>query len=91
MERATFLAVLKGIVEEFENPNFTQAMIEAQTAGDVAKLIQVPTDAQNKVFTIHGIDHTTGVAEFKAAGKLFGADPEAIPYFDRMKKALKKQ
>lgn len=90
MDKTIFLTVLKGIVEEFEKDSFKKAMSEAQASGDVSKIIQVPTDAQNKVFSAHGVDVANGPAEFKAAGKQYGADPEATPYLDRMRKALGK-
>lgn len=88
MEKATFLAVLKEIVESFEDPAFQAGMAEAKTKGEVAKLIQLPTDLQNRAFVRHGIDAVSGAGEFKAAGKEHGLSPEAAPYLARMKAAL---
>jgi len=90
MEKPTFVKVLTGIIEAFENPYFQDAMAEAEAAGDADRLIQLPMDVQEKVFTTNGIDLVQGVAEFKAAGRQFGADADVTPLLTRMRQALGK-
>jgi hypothetical protein len=90
MDKATFLAVLKGIVEEFENPAFQLALEDAQTAGDVSRIMEITMEAQAKVFAANGVDPAGGATAFKAAGKLHGDDPLVPPLADRMRRALGK-
>ncbi len=90
MEKATFLAVLKDIVEGFENQAFQQAMDSAKSTKDVAKLVQLPLDVQAQAFTRNGLDASTGAVDFKNAGKEHGSSAEAAPLLQRMRIALGK-
>ncbi len=90
VDKPTFLAVLREIVEGFESPAFKQAMADAQAKGDVGPLMQLPTEIQSTAFAKHGIDAATGAGIFKAAGKEHGMSPEAAPLLARMKAALGK-
>lgn len=90
MDKEKFLAVLKDIVAGFEKPEFKSGMAAAMAAKDVQKLIALPMGLQTEVFQRHGLDSAAGPAQFKEAGKLYGAAPEVVPLLARMMAALGK-
>ncbi len=88
MEKAQFLQVLEAVVTGFEDPAFRAAMAEAQAAGDVGQLMQLPLGVQQRAFSAAGVDAATGAVAFKEAGKRFGGDADVAPLLVRMKAAL---
>jgi len=89
MDKATFLDIVKHIVEGFEDKDFQAKMAAAKAAGDMGQLMTLPIAIQEQAFGRHGLDAASGVASFKEAGRSFGLDPEAAPLLARMKAALK--
>lgn len=88
MDKATFLAILEQIVVGFEEPTFRQRFADARAAGDVGQLMALPAAIQEAAFSAHGLDAAEGTLAFKAAGRQFAAEPEALPLLTRMKAAL---
>ncbi len=86
MDKATFAAIVEDIVTGFEDADFQAKFAAAQGSGDVATMMQLPTAIQNAAFEAHGC---SDAAEFKAAGRQYGADPAIGPLLVRMKAALK--
>lgn len=88
MDKATFCKVVEGIVQGFEDPGFRAEMAAAKAAGDVGRLVALPTSVQERAFAAVGLDHQSAVADFKAAGKVHGLDADVAPLLARMKAAL---
>lgn len=88
MDKPTFMAILQVIVEGFEDPSFKADFAAAKANGDVAQMMALPMAIQERAFGAHGLDATTGTAQFKAAGRQFGMDEDVAPWLVRMKGAL---
>ena len=88
MDKPTFAAIVSSIVAGFEDPAFRSQMAAAKSAGDVGQLIALPTQIQTRAFAAAGLDADAAMAEFKAAGRQFGADADLAPMLARMKAAL---
>lgn len=88
MDKSTFLAILTRIVSGFEDPGFRQRFAAARAAGDVGALLALPAEIQEAAFAAHDLDPVGGVVAFKAAGRQFALEPEAVPLLARMKLAL---
>lgn len=88
MDKATFLAILHKIVSGFEDPQFRARFVAARAEGDVGQLMALPAQIQETAFAAHDLDPVAGVAAFKAAGRQFALEPEAVPLLARMKAAL---
>lgn len=88
MDKTTFMAILKDIVEGFEDPTFKAQFAAAKAAGDVAQMMALPMAIQEKAFAAFGLDAAAGTAQFKAAGRQYGLDDDVGPWLVRMKAAL---
>lgn len=88
LSKTAFVTIVEAIVAGFEDPSFQAEFAAAQAAGDVPKLMSLPTAVQARAFEAQGLDPVEGQAAFKAAGRKFAADPDVGPLLARMKAAL---
>ena len=88
LNKTTFVAIVEAIVAGFEDPTFQAEFAAAKAAGDVPKLMSLPTAVQARAFEAHGLDPVDGQTAFKAAGKQFATDPAVAALLTRMKAAL---
>ncbi len=90
MQKAVFLDILQQIVAGFEDPAFRTEYTSAKAAGNVQRLMELAMGIQQRAFSSHGLNETTGTVEFKEAGRTFGLDGDVAPMLARMKAALGK-
>ena len=88
LSKATFAAILRHIVTGFEDTGFQEAFAAAKAAGDVSRMVALPTDVQTDAFAAHGLDPIAGQTAFKAAGRLYAEDADVAALLGRMKAAL---
>ena len=88
LSKAAFTAIVTDIVTGFEDATFQTAFAAAKSAGDVGRMMALPTEVQSRAFAAQGLDPAAGQTAFKAAGRAYAADPDIAALLGRMKAAL---